>query len=67
LLEEETSEELINTSDSLDLAVTGETLSYNGGIYEIVTVAGDDKSGNRKSNVGVDIGYGDREYWGTYK
>ncbi|WP_080844028.1 DNA/RNA non-specific endonuclease [Cytobacillus gottheilii] len=31
--------------------------------YELMEVDGGDLSGNRKSNVVVDIGYGDREYW----
>ncbi|MGD6940679.1 DNA/RNA non-specific endonuclease [Cytobacillus gottheilii] len=31
--------------------------------YELMEVDGGDLSGSRKSNVVVDIGYGDREYW----
>ncbi|MED4057716.1 DNA/RNA non-specific endonuclease [Niallia taxi] len=31
--------------------------------YELMEVDGGDLSGNRESNVVVDIGYGDREYW----
>lgn len=31
--------------------------------YELMEVDGGDLSGERKSNVVVDIGYGDREYW----
>lgn len=30
---------------------------------KVITVAGGDLSGNRTSNVKVDVGYGDREYW----
>lgn len=31
--------------------------------YEIIEVDGGDLSGDRESNVAVDIGFGDREYW----
>lgn len=31
--------------------------------YELIEVDGGDLSGDRESNVVVDIGYGDREYW----
>ncbi|MYL22033.1 hypothetical protein GLW04_19345 [Halobacillus litoralis] len=31
--------------------------------YELIEVDGGDLSGNRESNVVVDIGFGDREYW----
>ena len=31
--------------------------------YRIITVDGGDLSGKRESNVAVDIGFGDREYW----
>lgn len=32
--------------------------------YKTITVDGGDKSGYRQPNVRVDIGFGDREYWG---
>ena len=32
--------------------------------YKVITVDGGDKTGAREPNVAVDIGYGDREYWG---
>ncbi len=32
--------------------------------YKVITVDGGDKAGTREPNVAVDIGYGDREYWG---
>jgi len=32
--------------------------------YKTITVDGGDKSGYREPNVRVDIGFGDREYWG---
>lgn len=40
-----------------------ETFEYNGKYYKIIKVEGGDLSGERESNVAVDIGYGDREYW----
>jgi hypothetical protein len=40
-----------------------ETIEFNGVLYNIIQVDGGDLSGERKANVAVDIGYGDREYW----
>lgn len=40
------------------------SITYKGIAYEIVVVDGGDLSGERLPNVAVDIGYGDREYWG---
>ncbi len=40
------------------------TYEYNGKTYDIIVVAGGNQSGDRKANVVVDIGYGDRVYWG---
>ncbi len=40
------------------------TYKYKGKSYEIIEVDGGDLSGEREPNVAVDIGYGDREYWG---
>ena len=37
-------------------------LQFDG--YKVITVDGGDKAGTREPNVAVDIGYGDREYWG---
>lgn len=37
---------------------------YNGKSYRIIEVDGGDRSGTREKNVAVDIGYGDRLYWG---
>lgn len=37
---------------------------YDGKAYEIIKVDGGDMSGVRQPDVAVDIGYGDREYWG---
>jgi hypothetical protein len=40
------------------------TYEYHGKIYDIIVVAGGNQSGDRKANVVVDIGYGERVYWG---
>lgn len=40
-----------------------ETIEFNGVLYNILQVDGGDVSGERKANVAVDIGFGDREYW----
>lgn len=37
---------------------------YKGKAYKIITVDGGDRSGTREKNVAVDIGFGDRLYWG---
>ncbi len=39
------------------------TYEYAGKSYKIIEVDGGDLSGIRQSNVAVDIGFGDREYW----
>lgn len=39
------------------------TKEYNGVTYKIIEVDGGDMSGDRQSNVAVDVGYGDRVYW----
>ncbi len=44
--------------------VQGNTLTYNDITYTIIEVDGGDRSGDRESNVAVDIGFGDRVYWG---
>lgn len=38
--------------------------AYKGKDYCIIEVDGGDTSGVREANVAVDIGYGDRDYWG---
>lgn len=52
---------------SLSLPSENETVEQTpvveDGSYSILTVDGGDLSGERKPNVKVDIGYGDREYW----
>lgn len=47
-----------NTDDSLGY------LGYQGNQYRIIQVDGGDTSGVREALVAVDIGYGDRIYWG---
>jgi hypothetical protein len=44
-------------------AVT-KTIEYKNSSYKIIKVDGGDMSGARKPNVAVDIGYGNRVYWG---
>ena len=45
-------------------SVKDNILTYNGASYNIIAVDGGDMSGSRQANVAVDIGYGDRVYWG---
>ncbi len=49
---------------SSDTSIDNGYYQYNGQSYQIVEVDGGDRSGNRQNNVAVDIGYGDRVYWG---
>jgi len=44
--------------------VGGNVYKFNGKDYTIIEVDGGNKSGSRQSNVAVDIGFGDRVYWG---
>ncbi len=39
------------------------SIEYNGVLYQIIQVDGGDLSGERQSNVAVDVGYGARIYW----
>ncbi|WP_202410679.1 DNA/RNA non-specific endonuclease [Halobacillus litoralis] len=60
-LEEDTS---INTEDEPSIEETSpETNDDQFEGYELIEVDGGDLSGDRESNVVVDIGFGDREYW----
>ncbi len=43
--------------------LSAEALDLNGVLYNIIQVDGGDLSGERKANVAVDIGFGEREYW----
>ncbi len=49
---------------SLGYTVSNGYLTYNGKQCKIIEVDGGDLSGDRESNVAVDIGFGDRVYWG---
>ncbi len=53
---EDSYESPIHTTDS-------ETMEFKGVLYNIIEVDGGNLSGERKPNVAVDVGYGDREYW----
>ena len=44
--------------------INSESIEYDGKSYKIIEVDGGDLSGVRQSNVAVDVGYGDRVYWG---
>ncbi len=49
---------------SSDTNIENGYYQYNGKSYEIIEVDGGDRSGSRQNNVAVDIGFGDRVYWG---
>lgn len=49
---------------TLGYTKTSNSIIYKGKTYKIIQVDGGDLSGNRLSNVAVDIGFGNREYWG---
>lgn len=51
-------------SNNLDGQIGDAHYQYNGKSYSIIKVDGGDRSGSRLNNVAVDIGYGDRVYWG---
>lgn len=58
-------EESIETEKvSSDANIKDGYYQYNGKSYQIIDVDGGDRSGSRENNVAVDIGYGDRVYWG---
>lgn len=63
--EQSSPETFIQTeTTSLDTNIKDGYYQYKGGSYEIIEVDGGDRSGSRQNNVAVDIGYGDRVYWG---
>ncbi len=45
-------------------SAAAKTMKYKNKSYKILVVDGKSMSGKRKPNVAVDIGYGDRVYWG---
>ena len=60
LSEENISKENIETSNIATTESNSDNM-FDG--YKIIEVDGGDLSGHRESNVAVDIGFGDREYW----
>ncbi len=48
-------ENAANPEDTVELQFDG---------YKVIAVDGGDRTGAREANTAVDIGYGDREYWG---
>jgi hypothetical protein len=50
-----------DNQEATDASQTQQTVSFEG--YKIIEVDGGDLSGYRESNVAVDIGFGDRQYW----
>lgn len=57
--EEETEKETEEVTEAVSPSQS--SVSFDG--YQLINVDGGDTSGYRESNVVVDIGYGDREYW----
>jgi hypothetical protein len=72
-----TSEESMNVNNTISESVSesttensnaqnntySSTKSFNGYEYKIIKVDGGDTSGYRESNVAVNVGFGNREYW----
>lgn len=52
------------TEKGLDFSIQDNVLIYENKEYAIIEIAGGDRSGNRENNVAVNIGFGEREYWG---
>lgn len=52
------------TSTDTTSEVSGSYYQFKNKSYQIIEVDGGDRSGSRQKNVAVDIGYGDRVYWG---
>jgi hypothetical protein len=61
--EQGTIEESNEPQETVENENDAETIEFNGALYNILQVEGGDLSGERKANVAVDIGFGDREYW----
>ncbi len=51
-------------TDSPTASEKDNVYEYDGKSYTIIEVDGGDLSGERQPNVAVDVGYGDRVYWG---
>ncbi len=56
--------EKTSIQSSLGFQIANGTLTYLNVDYPIIDVDGGDRSGHRSNNVAVDIGFGDRQYWG---
>lgn len=58
--------EATETEDVVNVATTAnnDTFEFENISYKIIEVDGGNMSGNRQANVAVDVGYGDRVYWG---
>lgn len=54
----------VKESQAVAKKSSSKTYKYKGKPYKIIKVDGGDLSGERQSNVAVDIGFGDRKYWG---
>lgn len=53
----------VNTEKSTQVSLTVSSDGFNYSKYKLIVVDGGDKSGTRQSNVKVDVGFGEREYW----
>lgn len=53
-----------NGASNPHVVVNDGSITLNDKVYPILEVEGGNLSGVRQANVAVDIGYGDREYWG---
>lgn len=62
--EEDTKEEVALEESTIGYLVEDDILTYNNQEYIIIEVDGGDRSGDRENSVAVDIGFGDRIYWG---
>ncbi len=51
-------------SAALDFSISGDILTYKDVEYSVISVDGGSQKGTRDQNVAVDIGFGDRSYWG---
>ncbi|MFV0464577.1 MAG: DNA/RNA non-specific endonuclease [Lachnospiraceae bacterium] len=65
-IETESESEILQATETETESETVEstTIEFNENEYSIIVVDGGDRSGNREASVAVDIGYGDRVYWG---
>ena len=52
------------SNDNGIFQIKGDTLTYLKKNYTIIQVDGGNRNGSRKANVAVDIGFGDRKYYG---